>query len=94
MEATPTVPVVGNDDAPTPPDTDTDYWWSLITEKAAAAFQGVTERKMQKDRQTGGGPKYIRLSSRCIRYRRIDLRADAEARMRCSTSDPGAEAIA
>ena len=72
---------------------DCDYWYSLIPEKLAAAFRGVTERKMQKDRQTGNGPKFIRISSRCIRYRRIDLREDAEARMRSSTADTG-EAIA
>ena len=71
-----------------PPDAD-DYWYGLIPEEAAATFRGVSTRKMQKDRQTGRGPKFIRLSSRCIRYRRIDLREDAEARMCSSTSDMG-----
>ena len=89
MDAPTAAPTAGGDDALTPPDTATDYWYGLINEKVAAAFRGVTDRKMQRDRQTGGGPKYIRLSSRCIRYRRIDLRDDAEARMRASTSDPG-----
>ncbi len=92
MDAPTPPPTAGGDDALTPPDTNTDYWHGLIDEKAAAAFWGVSERKMQKDRQTGGGPRYIRLSARCIRYRRINLREDAEARMRSSTSDPGAEA--
>ena len=36
--------------------------------------------------------RYIAISSRCIRYRRIDLRAWSEARVRTSTSDPGQEA--
>ena len=71
-----------------PPD-DLDYWHGLIDEKAAARFLGLTDRSVQKMRQEGGGPHYIRLSSRCLRYRRIDLRAWAETRMRSSTSDPG-----
>jgi hypothetical protein len=86
----PTASITGIDDAPIPPSTDPDYWYGLINEEAAAAFRGVTERKMQKDRQTGDGSKYIRLSSRCIRYRRIDLRADAEARMQSSTAGAAA----
>ena len=71
-----------------PPD-DADYWHALIDEKAAADFLGVTARSMQKWRQTGGGCRYIALSSRCLRYRRIDLRDFALARLRKSTCDPG-----
>jgi predicted DNA-binding transcriptional regulator AlpA len=68
---------------------DPDYWHTLIDEKAAAEFLGLTDRTMQALRQRGGGPQYIALSSRCLRYRRIDLRKWAEARVRTSTSDPG-----
>ena len=68
---------------------DNDYWQSLVNERDAGAFLGLTDRTMQALRQRGGGPKYILLSSRCIRYRRIDLRIWANARMRASTSDPG-----
>ena len=70
---------------------DLDYWHTLIGEKAAAAYLNVTARTMQKLRQTGGGPEYVRLSARCIRYTRAVLRAYAEARIRKSTSDPGSE---
>ena len=66
-----------------------DYWHALIDEKAAADFLGLTNRTMQGLRQRGGGPQYIFLSSRCLRYRRIDLRKWADARVRVSTSDPG-----
>ena len=66
-----------------------DYWQSLIDEKTAAQFLGLTARTMQKLRQTGDGPRYIVISTRCLRYRRIDCRTWAEARMRQSTSDPG-----
>lgn len=68
------------------------YWNALIDEKEAGDFLDLTARTMQAMRQRGGGPRYIAISSRCIRYRRIDLRAWSEARLRTSTSDPGQEA--
>ena len=66
-----------------------DYWQALIDEKEAGRFLGLTDRTMQAYRQRGGGPRYIALSSRCLRYRRRDLREWAEARLRSSTSDAG-----
>ena len=65
------------------------FWYELINEKIAADFVGVVTRTMQLMRQRGGSPRYVRISSRCIRYRRIDLKAWAESRIRTSTSDPG-----
>lgn len=94
METTAAKSTTDSDDLQGTPSTDPDYWYRLIDEETAAEHRGVTVRKMQKDRQTGDGPKFIRLSSRCIRYRRIDLKADAEARMRTSTADLGEEATA
>ena len=40
-------------------------------------------------RQRGGGPRFIRISARCVKYRRVDLKAYADARLRSSTSDSG-----
>ncbi len=71
-----------------PPDA-SDYWHALIDEKAAAAFLDLTDRTMQKFRQVGGGPRYVRISARCVKYRRVDLKAYADARLRSSTSDSG-----
>ena len=71
---------------------DPNYWYALINEKEAGDFLGLSDRAMQKMRQKGGGARYIFISSRCLRYRRADLRDWAEARVRTSTSDPGAEA--
>ena len=68
------------------------FWESLIDEAAGAEFADVTVRCMQGLRYRGGGPKYVRLSSRCIRYRRRDIREWAEARLRSSTSDQGTKA--
>ena len=66
-----------------------DYWNALINEKAAAQHLGMTIRWMQAKRQHGGGPKFIRISKRCVRYRRIDLKAYADRHLRSSTSDQG-----
>jgi len=65
------------------------YWYELINERAGGEFLGLTDRTMQAYRQRGRGPPFVRISSRCIRYRRFDLKAWAEARMRSSTSDIG-----
>jgi hypothetical protein len=69
------------------------FWFALIEESPAARFIGVEPRTMQGYRQRGDGPPYIRLSFRCIRYRRIDLREWAEKRRRTSTSDVSANKI-
>ena len=68
-----------------------DYWYALIDETLAADFLDVTPRTMQAHRQRGGGPRFCRLSARCIKYRRIDLRQHAEERLRNSTADKGDE---
>ncbi len=88
MTETNTVGPADNGEA-LPPGQDTDYWHSLIDENDAAEFLGVTRRHMQGMRQRGGGPRFIRLSSRCLRYTRALLRSYALARIRSSTSDPG-----
>ena len=66
-----------------------EYWQGLIGEEIAARFLALTIRTLQGWRYRGGGPVYVRVSARCIRYRRADLRAWAEARLRTSTSDAG-----
>ena len=73
---------------------DAEYWHGLINEKVAGAFLGLTDRTMQGYRRKGGGPEFIRISSRCLRYTRFKCRVWYEARLRASTSDPGPEANA
>ncbi len=80
---------VGLDGLPRGPPDDANFWHQLINEQSAADFLGLKDRTMQGLRHRGGGPRYIRLSSRCLRYRRADLREWADARVRTSTSDPG-----
>ncbi len=65
------------------------YWHELIDEKLAADFLDLTPRSMQGMRQRGGGPRFIRISSRCIRYTRVLLKSYADDRVRESTSAAG-----
>ena len=88
MEQTPASDLPPGAEAPPPADPP-GYWHELIPKSEAADFLGLTERFLENRRQHGGGPRYIAVSSRCIRYRRIDLRTWSEARLRSSTSDPG-----
>jgi len=88
----PTATTRMGDSARNPPDA-SDYWQGLIDEEAAARFLKLSPRTLQGYRYRGGGPHYVALSARCVRYRRIDLSRWAEARLRASTSDSGAEAV-
>ena len=73
-----------------PAEPDLDYWHSLIDEHGAAAFLKLSGRTLQSLRQRGGGPRYVVISARCLRYRRIDLKSWADARLCTSTSDQAA----
>ena len=61
----------------------------LVDERAAAEALRLTPRTLQAWRHRGGGPPFVRISARCIRYRIEDLERWAEARLRTSTSDMG-----
>ena len=71
---------------------DASFWHGLIDESEAAGFLGLTVRCLQGWRYKGSGPRFVRVSARCIRYRRSELRDFADARLRTSTSDRGSEA--
>lgn len=66
---------------------DPDYLDRFIDENEAAAFIGYSVRALQGWRFKGGGPRFIKVSSRSIRYRRRDLIEWAESRLRASTSE-------
>ena len=69
---------------------DHDYYDCLLNEHEVAEFLGYTVRALQNWRVRGGGPKFIRVSKRSIRYRRRDLIVWCEERLRSSTSDEAA----
>ncbi len=47
----------------------------VFIEKEAADYVRLTPRALQNYRYKGGGPAFIRISKRCIRYRKSDLDA-------------------
>ncbi len=65
-----------------------DYFDSLIGERDAAAFLHVSVRTVQNWRVRGGGPQYVRISARAIRYCRRDLMDWIKAH-RCANSSQG-----
>lgn len=62
---------------------------ALWTESDAGKVLSVGKRTLQGWRLRGCGPPFVRISSRCIRYRPCDVRAWIEERLRASTSDSG-----
>ena len=69
-----------------PPKPDPDHLDRLLTERDAADFLGYSARTLQNCRVRGGGPVFIKVSSRSIRYRRRDLMAWAESKLAEHTS--------
>ena len=62
------------------------YYDTLINEVEAAKFIGYTVRALQNWRVRGGGPVFIKVSARSVRYRRRDLIAWADELAVPSTS--------
>lgn len=65
---------------------DPDYLVRLLTEREAAEFLGYTIRALQNWRVRGGGPHFVKVSSRSIRYRRHELIAWVESHLAANTS--------
>ena len=61
----------------------------LLTTADLSQFLGVSERTIAGWRLRGGGPRYLLLSGRCVRYRPSDVDLWLEERLLSSTSDPG-----
>ena len=60
----------------------------LMDERAAASVLCYSVRALQNWRHRGGGPKFVKVSARSIRYRRRDLLTWIEARTVANTSQP------
>ena len=66
----------------------------LLTTTEAAALCGLKRNTLERARCTGLGPSYRRLSARCIRYRRGDVRNWVEATAARNTGEAEAKAKA
>jgi predicted DNA-binding transcriptional regulator AlpA len=64
----------------------------LLKTSEAAKCLGVSESLLHKLRLTGGGPAFVRLAGRSIRYRPADLDAWVNASLAGSTSEYEARA--
>lgn len=62
---------------------------TLLTEAQTAQRLQVSIRTLQGWRLSGGGPPFIKLGRRSVRYRMSDLDRWIEEQRRTSTSDPG-----
>lgn len=68
-------------------DQDPDLLDRLCNEREAAGFLGYSVRALQNWRVRGGGPRFVKVSARSIRYRRRDLIAWIEDHLRSHTSE-------
>jgi predicted DNA-binding transcriptional regulator AlpA len=59
----------------------------LIDEREAAGFLCYSVRALQNWRVRGGGPRFVKVSGRSVRYRRRDILAWIEERTRSNTSE-------
>ncbi len=66
---------------------DANSYTLLLNESDAAKSLGLTPRTMQAWRWEGKGPAFVRVSSRCVRYRVTDLESWAADLVQTSTSD-------
>jgi hypothetical protein len=62
-------------------------WDSMVNTPVAARFLGVKPRCLEQYRIKGGGPVFVRLSSRCVRYRIRDLQTYIHERLQNSTAE-------
>jgi hypothetical protein len=59
---------------------------NLLTEQQAADYLEVSPRYLQYKRSAGGGPKFVKLSHRCVRYTQGSLDNHIESKVVDSTS--------
>ena len=56
----------------------------LMSQKEAANMLGFSTRTLERWRWEGGGPPFVAISARCIRYRQADLEKWIESRVQPS----------
>ncbi len=61
----------------------------LLTTEEVAERLRVSRRTLEKWRTVGGGPPFIKLNRRAVRYQEEAVEAWKRSRARMSTSDPG-----
>ncbi len=64
-----------------------DHLDQLLDERGAADILCYSVRALQNWRYRGGGPRFVKVSGRSVRYRRRDLLAWIDERTVASTSE-------
>jgi excisionase family DNA binding protein len=64
---------------------------SLLTTAQAADYLRVSKAFLERDRWAGARIPFLKIGSRAVRYRRLDLDEYLKTRVRKSTSDPGSQ---
>jgi predicted DNA-binding transcriptional regulator AlpA len=67
---------------------DPDYYDRLIGEKEAASYLCYSVRALQNWRVRGGGPLFIKVSGRSVRYTRGDLQEWINSKRVANTTCP------
>ncbi len=62
---------------------------ALLFTAEAGFLLGLSPRTLEALRLRGGGPPFVAVTPKAIRYKRQDIAAWITARRRVSTSDPG-----
>ncbi len=60
---------------------------ALLKQRQAASLIGVSERTLECWRSRGGGPPFVKISRRAVRYRRKDIDQWVAERVQYSTSE-------
>jgi excisionase family DNA binding protein len=60
---------------------------ALLTEQEAAMLLSVSHRTLQNWRVRGGGPRFVKIGGRIVRYRRGDIATWVETQVRSHTSE-------
>lgn len=58
----------------------------LLTPREVAAMLGISDKTLERWRGTGEGPLFVRLSGKCVRYRREDVEEFVTTRIATSTA--------
>ena len=63
----------------------------LLTTKQAANFLSVSPAFLERDRWAGAQIPFVKIASRSIRYRKLDLESFVASKIRYSTCDQVSE---
>lgn len=66
-----------------------EYPHALLFTAEAAFLLGLSPRTLEALRLRGGGPPFVAVTTKAVRYRRSDIEVWVVERRRVSTSDPG-----